>query len=54
MKTNNYDLYEESGYDPLNDIDREQLFHDPFWVLPLDTIEDHALLASPPSLPDLY
>jgi len=54
MNIQQYDLYEETGYDPLDDVEREQLFNDPFWVFPLETIEDFAKLASPSSLPDLY
>ena len=49
-----YKLYEEEEFDPLNDLNREQLFNDQFWSYSDPTIEDIAKQANPPSLPELY
>jgi len=50
----NFSLYEDGGYDPLRDSKRKQGVLDSFFSFSLETIRDHALLASPASLKELY
>ena len=56
MNANNghYGLYEEEEFDPLDDMNREQLFNDHFWSYSEPTIGDYAKIVNPPSLPELY
>lgn len=45
--TGHYDLYEVEGYDPLDDIHREQGFRDEFWMFSDTTLQDLCDLANP-------
>jgi hypothetical protein len=54
MNLPTYDLYEIEEFDPLHDVFREQGFNDAFWDFSVPTIGDHARLAQPPALPEVY